>query len=200
MKYGFVRDHASHYPVNMRCRLLGVQRSAYYDWRDRPGQVIAPAALTMRRRMQERFAVARGSLGSRTMMNNLREEGFEIGRDRARRLMKTLKLTLRQQRKYRATTDSNHSLPVAENVLNRAFCPPAPNQVWGTDITYLWTQQGWIYLAVVIDLYSRRVVGWSIDRRLKKALVVRALLMAINLRKPPPGLLHHSDRGRKSRQ
>jgi len=195
MKYGFIRAQAGQYPVNMLCRGLKVQRSAYYEWRARPGKVIAPAELTLRRRMQALFAAARGSLGSRTMMNNLREEGFEIGRDRTRRLMKTLKLNVRQKRKYRATTDSNHALPVAENVLNREFCPQVPNQVWGTDITYLWTQQGWIYLAVVIDLYSRRVVGWSIDRRLKKALVVRALLMAINLRKPPPGLLHHSDRG-----
>jgi transposase InsO family protein len=80
-------------------------------------------------------------------------------------------------------------------VLNREFSPLAPNQAWGTDITYLWTQQGWIYLAVVIDLYSRRVVGWCMDRRMKKALVMRALMMAVNLRKPPPGLIHHSDRG-----
>jgi len=79
--------------------------------------------------------------------------------------------------------------------LNRAFSPDAPNQVWGTDITYLWTQEGWVYLAVVIDLYSRRVVGWAIDRRMKQALVIRALMMAINLREPPRGLLHHSDRG-----
>ena len=170
MKYGFIRAQAGQYPVNMLCRGLKVQRSAYYEWRARPGKVIAPAELTLRRRMQALFAAARGSLGSRTMMNNLRAEGVEIGRDRTRRLMKTLKLNVRQKRKYRATTDSNHSLPVAENVLNRAFCPQAPNQVWGTDITYLWTQQGWIYLAVVIDLYSRRVVGWSIDRRMKKSV------------------------------
>jgi transposase InsO family protein len=195
VKYGFIDDHAGCYPVKLLCRLLDVQRSAWYEWRDRPGKVIAPEELALRRRMKELFAASRGSLGSRTMMKNLREEGFEIGRDRTRRLMKRLKLTVRQKRKYRVTTDSNHSLPVAENVLNREFCPQAPNQVWGTDITYLWTQQGWIYLAVVIDLYSRRVVGWSIDRRMTKSLVIRALLMAINLRKPPPGLIHHSDRG-----
>ena len=111
-----------------------------------------------------------------------------IGRDKTRRLMKSLQLKVKQKRKY--TTDSNHKLPVATNV----FSPSAPNH-WGSDITYLWTQQGWIYLAVIIDLYSRRVVGWSIDRRMKKALVIRALMMAVNLRKPPPGLIHHSDRG-----
>ena len=86
-------------------------------------------------------------------------------------------------------------MPVAENILHRQFSPPAANQTWGTDITYLWTQEGWVYLAVVIDLYSRRVVGWAMDRRIKQTLVIRALMMAINLRNPPPGLIHHSDRG-----
>jgi len=145
--------------------------------------------------MKALFAASRDSLGSRTMTENLRLEGFEIGRDKTRRLMKKLQLKVKQKRKYKVTTDSKHNFPVAKNVLNREFSPSAPNQAWGTDITYLWTQQGWIYLAVVIDLYSRRVVGWSIDRRMKKALVIRALMMAINLRKPPPGLIHHSDRG-----
>ena len=195
MKYGFIRDHAGRWPVNELCRQLKVQRSAYYDWRVHPGKVIAPEELAMRRRMKALFASSRGSLGSRTMMQNLRDEGFAIGRDKTRRLMKQLQLKVRRKRKYKITTDSKHHLPVAQNVLNREFSPSAPNHAWGTDITYLWSQQGWIYLAVVIDLHSRRVVGWSIDRRLKKALVIRALLMAVNLRKPPPGLIHHSDRG-----
>jgi len=195
VKYGFIRAHASRYPVNLLCRQLGVKRSAYYDWRKQPGRVIAPEELALRRRMKELFAASRDSLGSRTMMKNLREEGFEMGRDRTRRLMKVLNLKVKQKRKYKVTTDSKHHLPVADNVLDRKFSPQAPNQAWGTDITYLWTQEGWIYLAVVIDLYSRRVVGWAMDRRMKKALVIRALMMAINLRKPPPGLIHHSDRG-----
>ena len=195
MKYGFIRDQANDYPVNLLCRLLSVQRSGYYDWRDRPGKVIPAEELALRRRMKALFAASRDSLGSRTMAKNLRQEGFEIGRDKTRRLMKQLQLKVKQKRKYKVTTDSKHNFPVAKNVLNRQFSPSAPNQAWGTDITYLWTQQGWIYLAVVIDLYSRRVVGWSIDRRMKKALVIRALMMAVNLRKPPPGLIHHSDRG-----
>ena len=195
MKYGFIREQANDYPVNLLCRLLSVQRSAYYDWRGRPGKVIPPEELALRRRMKALFAAARDSLGSRTMAENLRLEGFEIGRDKTRRLMKQLQLKVKQKRKYKVTTDSKHNFPVAKNVLNRQFSPSAPNQVWGTDITFLWTQQGWIYLAVVIDLYSRRVVSWSIDRRMKKALVIRALMMAVNLRNPPPGLIHHSDRG-----
>jgi len=157
--------------------------------------VVPPQELALRRRMKALFAASRGSLGSRTMMRNLRDEGFEIGRDKTRRLMKRLGLKVKQKRKYKVTTDSKHDFRVAKNVLNRDFSPSAPNQAWGTDITYLWAQQGWIYLAVVIDLYSRRVVGWSIDRRMKKALVIRALMMAVNLRKPPPGLICHSDRG-----
>ena len=195
MKYAFIWDHAGRWPVVHLCRLLGVPRSAYYDWRERPGRVIPSEELAMRQRMKALFRASRGSLGSRTLARKLREEGFEIGRDRTRRLMKALNLRVKPKRKYKATTDSKHQLPVAENVLNRRFNPTGPNQVWGADITYLWTQEGWVYLAVVIDLYSRRVVGWAMDRRMKKALVIRALLMAINLRKPPPGLIHHSDRG-----
>ena len=195
VKYDFIGTHANDFPVKLLCRQLGVQRSAYYDWRAQPGKLIAPEELALRRRMKELFAASRGSLGSRMMMKNLRQEGFEIGRDKTRRLMKSLQLKVKQKRKFKVTTDSNHKLPVATNVLNREFSPSAPNQAWGSDITYLWTQQGWIYLAVIIDLYSRRVVGWSIDRRMKKALVIRALMMAVNLRKPPPGLIHHSDRG-----
>jgi len=145
--------------------------------------------------MKALFAASRGSLGSRTMAENLQRQGFEIGRDKTRRLMKSLKLKVRRKRKYKVTTDSKHNFPVAKNVLNREFSPSAPNQAWGSDITYLWTQEGWVYLAVIIDLYSRRVVGWAIDRRMKKALVIRALMMAVKLRKPGSGLIHHSDRG-----
>ena len=195
MKYGFISDHAGDWPVNLLCEMLAVQRSAYYDWINKPCKVIGPEELALRRRMKELFAASRESLGSRMMMKNLQKEGFVIGRDRTRRLMKTLNLKVKQKRKYKITTDSQHAFPVAENVLDRQFSPQAPNQVWGTDITYLWTQEGWIYLAIVIDLYSRRVVGWAMDRRMKKALVIRALMMAISLRKPPPGLIHHSDRG-----
>lgn len=195
MKYGFIQQQAETYPVNLLCLMLGVQRSSYYDWRDRPSRIISAEELTLRRRMKALFAASRESLGSRMMMEHLRTEGFDIGRDRTRRLMQRLGLQVKPKRKYKVTTDSHHRLPVAENVLNRQFQPSAPNQVWGTDITYLWTQQGWIYLAVVIDLYSRRVVGWAMDRRMQKALVIRALMMAINLRTPAPGLIHHSDRG-----
>jgi transposase InsO family protein len=195
VKYAFIRDHADHWPVLHLCRLLEVQRSVYYAWRDRPSQILSDEELALRRRMKGLFDASRRSLGSRTLTRNLRLEGFEVGRTRVRSLMKKLGLVVKAKRRYRVTTDSQHAFAVADNLLNRAFYPAAPNQVWATDITYLWTQEGWVYLAVVIDLYSRRVVGWSMDRRMHKALVIRALLMATNLRKPPPGLIHHSDRG-----
>ena len=109
--------------------------------------------------------------------------------------MKRLSLVVKVKRKYQVTTDSGHALPVAENVLNRAFSPGRPNQAWVGDITYVWTVQGWLYLAVVMDLYSRRIVGWCMDKTMTQALVIRALMMAINLRQPGVGLIHHSDRG-----
>jgi putative transposase len=182
MKYAFIRSNAGSYPVNHLCRLLGVERSAYYSWRSRPAKIVGPEELALRRCMRTLFAASRGSLGSRMMTANLRVEGFTVGRERVRHLMKALELKVKQKRQYQITTDSRHDYPVAENILNRAFSPKAPNQVWGTDITYLWTQEGWVYLAVVIDLYSRRVVGWAMDRRMKQALVIRALMMAINFR------------------
>jgi len=129
------------------------------------------------------------------MVKQLRKEGFDIGRNRVRRMMKQLRLRVKMRRKYRVTTDSHHPWPVADNVLNRDFNPQRPNQAWVSDITYVWTVQGWLYLAVVMDLYSRRIVGWCMDTTLSQALVIRALIMAINLRRPPAGMIHHSDRG-----
>ena len=177
------------------CRTLALKRSAYYEWCSKGAKIIGPEELVLRRRMKALFAESRQSLGSRMMMNNLRNEGFSVGRFRIRNLMKTLGLVVKSKRKFKLTTDSNHRLPVALNVLNRQFTPAAPNQVWGTDITYLWTDEGWVYLAIVIDLCSRRVVGWAMDQRMTQSLVIRALMMAINRRQPEPGLIHHSDRG-----
>ncbi len=128
-------------------------------------------------------------------MRLLRKEGFEIGRYKVRKLMKKLGLVVKRKKRFVLTTDSKHWLPLAGNLLDRQFSPEKPDQVWTTDITYIWTLQGWVYLAVVMDLHSRRIVGWSLDRTMETALVARALTMAVNLRSPPGGLLHHSDRG-----
>lgn len=133
MKYGFIRDHAESYPVTLLCHLLSVQRSAFYDWKTQPAKVISADELALRRRMKALFAASRGSLGSRMMMENLRGEGFEVGRERVRRLMKQLSLQVKRKRRYEVTTDSKHALPVARNVLNRDFSPSASNQAWATD-------------------------------------------------------------------
>jgi putative transposase len=186
---------ANDYPVRALCRILHVTKSAYYDWKQRGADIISAEEFALYARMKALFAQSRDSLGSRGMVRQLRKAGHVIGRYRVRRLMKRLGLTVKIKRQYRITTQSQHGLPVAPNVLNREFNPAQPNQAWVTDITYVWTVQGWLYLAVVMDLYSRRIVGWCMDRTMAQALVIRALMMAVNLRQPKAGLMHHSDRG-----
>ena len=129
------------------------------------------------------------------MMKKLREEGFSIGREKTRRLMKRLELKVTQRVAYKVTTKRKHSDAVADNLLNQNFNPVGPNQVWAGDVTYLKTGEGWMYLAVVMDLFSRRIVGWHIDKRMTTDLVAKAMMKAYNLRRPPKGLVFHSDRG-----
>ena len=186
---------ATEYPVALLCRVLQVTNSAYYDWKQRGADVVSAGEFALCSRMKERFIQSRQSLGSRGMVRHLRNEGHVIGRYRVRRLMKRLGLAVKGKRKYRITTQSNHALPVAGNVLNREFTQASPNRAWVSDITYVWTVRGWLHLAVVMDLYSRRIVGWCVDKTMTQALVIRALRMAINLRQPKAGLIHHSDRG-----
>jgi putative transposase len=137
----------------------------------------------------------RGSYGSRRMSKKLRAHGHEVGRYRARSLMKKAGVSVKRRKKFTKTTDSKHNLPVAPNLLERNFQPDRPDAIWCSDISYLWTTQGWLYLAIVIDLYSRKIVGWAMSNRLKTPLVIEALMMAYWRRKPTKGLIHHSDRG-----
>lgn len=170
---------------------MQVGLNADYDWRG--GELIDSKTWQLRHRMKTLFNESWQSLGRRWLMNQLRKEGFEIGRYRVRKLMKKLNLVVKRKKWFALTTDSKHTLPVAENVLNRNFTPTEKNRVWTTDITDIWTLQ--VYLAVMIDLYSRRVVGWCLDKSMETALVSQALMMAINLRNSPEGLLYPSDRG-----
>lgn len=196
MKYGFIKIESAQYPITVLCEVMQVKRSSYYDWKNNRSQkVISADEFALRSEMKRLFKQSRESLGSRRMSKALRAQGFNVGRTKARRLMRLMELVVKLKRKYKVTTDSAHNLPVAENVLNREFNPLKPNQAWGVDITYVFTSEGWLYLAVVIDLCSRRVIGWCMDKRMKTSLVVRALMMAVSLRKPPAGLIHHSDRG-----
>jgi transposase InsO family protein len=129
------------------------------------------------------------------MVDELRERGFPASKARVERLMREHGIRARHKRRYKATTDSRHTLPVADNLLDRNFSPAAPNQVWTADLTYVWTGEGWLYLAVVLDLFNREVVGFSIKSRMTADIVIEALTMAWFRRKPAPGLIHHSDRG-----
>ncbi len=177
------------------CQTMRVSRSGYYDWLKRPAKVITAETLNLYRRVKLLFQQSRQSLGNREMTKKLREEGFTIGRYRVRTVMNRLGLKVTQRVAYKVTTKRKHSDAVADNLLNQNFNPVAPNQAWAGDVTYLKTGEGWMYLAIVMDLYSRRVVGWHIDRRMTTDLVSKALIKAYNLRQPEKGLVFHSDRG-----
>lgn len=141
------------------------------------------------------FALSNGTYGSPRMHRDLVDEGHQIGRHRTARLMKENKLVARQKRRFKRTTDSEHAWPIAPNHVAQDFSAEAPDRKWGADISYVWTAEGWLYLAVIIDLYSRRVVGWATSDRLKRGLAVEALRRALAARNPQPGLVHHTDRG-----
>ena len=183
------------FPVRVLCRVMQVSTSAYYAWQKRPGQLISADVLHLHRRMKVLFEQSRESLGSREMMKKLREEGIQIGRYKVGKLMKRLNLKVTQRIAYKVTTKRKHSDAVADNLLNQNFNPVAPNQVWAGDVTYLKTGEGWMYLAIVMDLFSRHIVGWHISKRMTTDLVCKAMMMAYNLRQPPKGLVFHSDRG-----
>ena len=185
------------YPVTVLCKVMRVSRSGFYDYlkRFRQSPVLDPGEERLKSRMRQIFKTSRGSYGSRRLSEQLRQNGFAIGRFKTRRLMRDLGLRAKAPRRYKVTTDSRHSFQVAPNVLDRQFDVPVANTVWTADISYVWTLEGWLYLAVVMDLYSRQIVGWAMDKRMKTDLALNALAMAYWHRKPPKGLLHHSDRG-----
>jgi len=174
---------------------MRVSRSSYYDWLKRPAEILSEATLRLYRRMKALFSASRNSLGNREMVKKLRKEGFDIGRFKVRKLMKKLGLKVTQRVAYKITTKRKHSDSVSDNLLNQNFNPVGPNQVWAGDVTYLKTGEGWMYLAVVMDLYSRRIVGWHIDKRMTTDLVSKAMMRAYNLRQPKRGIVFHSDRG-----
>ena len=195
MRYRFVSECSQVYPVTVLCRVMQVSCSAYYAWLKQSAKLITVDELRLYRRTKALFKASRNSLGSRELMKHLREEGFVIGRHRTRTLMHRLNLKVHQRVKYKVTTKRKYSDTVADNLLNQHFNPDGLNQVWAGDITYLHTDEGWLYLAVVMDLYSRRIVGWAIDKRMTQALVSRAMIQAISLRQPNRSMVFHSDRG-----
>lgn len=174
------------------CRLLNVSRSGVYAARRRRK---APRTCALTTPLQAAFQASGGNYGSRRLCAALKALGLPVGRYRVRRLMKQQGLKARWKRKFVHTTDSRHDLPVAANLLDRRFNPSAPDQAWAADITYIRTGRGWLYLAAVLDLYSRKIVGWAMAPNMPAELVCTALQMAIALRQPRPGLIVHTDRG-----
>ncbi len=184
------------HPLQTLCATLGVSRSGYYDWLGRAPSQRAQANATLRTTIRELHAASLGTYGSPRIKRDLDRVGPPVGQNRIARLMREEQLQGRTRRRFRVrTTDSNHAEPIAPNRLAQAPAPAKPNQVWVTDITYIETDEGWLYLAGVLDLFSRRLIGWAMGSSLETALPLAALLMALRQRQPEPGLLHHSDRG-----
>jgi putative transposase len=196
MKYQFIAAHREEFEITVMCRVLAVSRSGYYAWRQRPASPREMADQVLSQRIKAIHQQSRDTYGSPRIQAELAENGVSCGHNRVARLMRNEELWAKQKRKFKVTTtDSAHHYPVALNLLNQDFTASRPNEKWLTDITYIPTAEGWLYLAVVMDLYSRRIVGWAMSDSLERQLVIAALHMAIEMRQPPPGLLHHSDRG-----
>jgi putative transposase len=177
------------------CRVLGVSKAGYFAWRRRDPSPRTQRNRSLTARIAALHAERRGVYGSPRMHRELRNQGLTVGKHRVARLMREAGISARQPKRFVITTDSKHGLPVSPNILKQDFTATAPNTRWVTDITYIPTAEGWLYLDAIMDLYSRRIVGWAMDERMDRSLVMRALDMAVGQRYPAPGLIHHSDRG-----
>jgi putative transposase len=195
VKYQFVRKYKGQHRVAALCRVMQVSKSGYIDWLKRTPSRRALAEQELLASVRQEYNTSQGRYGSPRLHRELVEKGIRCSRNRLVRLMRKHQITARPVRRFVVTTDSGHTLPVAENVLNRQFTAEAPNRKWTADLTYIHTREGWLYLAVVLDLFSRRVVGWSMSNTLERSVVIDALQMALCSRKPDAGLLCHSDRG-----
>ena len=195
MRFAFIDAQKAYYPVPVLCRVLRVRRSGFYAWFSRGPSARARHDQVLGEQIRAAFQDSRKTYGSPRLRAELKARGVRTSKRRIERLMRGQGLCARRKRKFTRTTDSRHKLPIAPNLLARNFTAAAPNRVWTTDLTYIWTQQGWLYLAVILDLYSRRVVGFSMSASIDEPLVLSALRMALVTRRPEPGLIHHSDRG-----
>ena len=197
MKYAFIERCEIDLPINHLCDLLHVSRSGFYDWRsrdDKPSQRKLTQDI-IDKAVKVTFDAGKERYGAPRLTIDLNESGFKIALNTVAASLKRQDLCAKAGRKFKATTNSAHTLPVAPNLLEQNFTCDTPNQKWCGDITYLWTDEGWLYLAVVIDLYSRKVIGWSMSKRMKKQLVIDAMSMAIGARGDVSGLIMHTDRG-----
>jgi transposase InsO family protein len=196
VKFAFIASKEVAFPVLAMCRALGVTRSGFYAWSKRPKSARAQADERLAVEIAATYAKSHKRYGSPRIHRALRKRGVRVGAKRIARLMRERSIMARQKRRFRRTTDSNHTSPIAPNVLQRDFEPAAPNQAWAGDVTYIATSEGWLYLAVLLDLFSRRVVGWAMSTSNDTALALAALRSAVRARHAVPvGLVHHTDRG-----
>jgi len=195
MRFAFIDAEKALWPVEVQCEVLGVSRSGYYAWKARPEAPRTREDAEVVVEIKAASEVGRGNYGSPRVHRELRARGRRISRKRVERLMRQEGIVARKKRRFRKTTDSNHSHPIAPNVLERNFHVELPDTAWVTDVTYVWTHEGWLYLAAILDLFSRRVVGWAVSANNDRALAISALDRATMARAPAVGLVHHSDRG-----
>src|ERR1700757_526480 len=196
MSFRFIEDHRDAYPVRLMCAVLEVSPAGYYAWRERPASVRATANVTLLAAIRQVHQDNRGCYGSPRVHATLRAQGRGASRGRIERLMRRYGIRAIMAPPLRVrTTDSRHDLPIAPNLIARDFTASAPNRVWLADITYIPTAEGWLYLAAVMDLFSRKIVGWAMRDHMQVELASAALTMAIRQQRPQDGLIHHSDRG-----
>jgi len=195
VKFAFIAAKKAVYPVEVLCSVLEVSRSGYYAWCKRPPPPRAVADAQLAAEIAGVHQRSRRTYGSPRVHADLRAKGLRVSRKRVERVMRENGIAALRKRPFRRTTDSNHDNPIAPNLVDRDFEPEAPNTVWATDVTYIPTVEGWLYLAVILDLFSRRVVGWAASPSNDRELALKALHQAVAARRPPRGLIHHSDRG-----
>jgi len=195
MRFAFIAKNADLLPVERLCQIMDVSPRGYRAYQNRPLSQSQRKDMVLLAHICEQFALCLGSYGRPRMTEELKELGLPVGHRRVGRLKRDNGIAVRRNRTFKATTDSNHNFNIAPNLLNRDFSAVRPNRKWARDISYVWTQEGWLYLAVILDLHSRRVIGWAVSNRMKRDLAIRALNMAIALRRPSKGCIHHTDRG-----
>lgn len=195
MRFQFIKEHRDEFPVARMYKVLDVSRSGYYAWRKRPVSAREMANRELYKKIEAVYNESHGTYGSPRIYHQLKRQGVACSENRVARLMRLRGLQAKQTKQYKATTKRNKSHPVAPNLLQRDFVAERPNQKWLSDITYIPTQEGWLYLAAVLDLFSRRIVGWAMSERMTGDLTVAALQMAIHRRRPDLDLIHHSDQG-----
>lgn len=195
MKFVFIHAEKANFPVRALCRILRVSRQGYYAFAKRPPSARSASDSALRAKVTQVHHESEKRYGSPRVLRELRRQGLRVGKSRVERAMRSLGLIARPRRRFRLTTKANPAHEVVPNVLDRNFTASRPNERWVTDITYVSTDEGWCYLAAIIDLFSRTVVGWSLDATLSTSLPLAALDMALRRRRPEAGLLHHSDRG-----